>query len=95
MDVEVIKNEKDYLEIAIKGEDIGFINAVKELLFDDVDVEFAAYRLDHPIVASPVLMVRMKKGNAVSAVRTAVKKLKKQASEFKDALDNAKKVKKK
>lgn len=95
MDVEVIKNEKDYLEVAIKGEDIGFINAVKELLFDDSDVEFAAYRLDHPLVASPVLMVRMKKGNAVSAVRTAVKKLKKQASEFKDALDNAKKVKKK
>jgi len=95
MDVEVIKNEKDYLEISIKGEDIGFINAVKELLFDDADVEFAAYRLDHPLVASPVLMVRMKKGSPISAVRTAVKKLKKQASEFKDALDNAKKVKKK
>jgi len=95
MDVEVIRNEKDYLEVAIKGEDIGFINAVKELLFDDTDVEFAAYRLDHPLVASPVLMVRMKKGSPVSAVRTAVKKLKKQASEFKDALGNARKVRKK
>jgi len=37
----------------------------------------------------------MKKGNPISAVRTAVKKLKKQASDFKDALDNAKKTKKK
>jgi len=61
MEIEILKNEKDYLEVAIKGEDIGFINAIKELLFDDSDVEFAAYRLDHPIVASPVLMVRMKK----------------------------------
>ena len=95
MDIEIIKNEKDYVEVAIKGEDIGFINAIKELLFEDDDVEFAAYRLDHPIVASPVLMVRMKKGNAVSALRTAVKKLKKQASDFKDALSNAKKTKKK
>lgn len=95
MDIEILKNEKDYVEISIKGEDIGFINAIKELLFDDADVEFAAYRLDHPIVASPVLMVRMKKGNALSAVRTAVKKLKKQASDFKDALSNAKKSKKK
>ena len=95
MDIEIIKNEKDYVEVAIKGEDLGFINAIKELLFEDDDVEFAAYRLDHPIVASPVLMVRMKKGSPVSALRTAVKKLKKQASDFKDALSNAKKVKKK
>jgi len=95
MEIEILKSEKDYLEVSIKGEDIGFINAIKELLFDDSDVEFAAYRLDHPIVASPVLMVRMKKGSPISAVRTAVKKLKKQASDFKDALDNAKKSKKK
>ena len=33
--------------------------------------------------------------NYVGKVRTAVKKLKKQASDFKDALDNAKKSKKK
>ena len=95
MDIEIIKNEKDYAEVAIKGEDIGFINAIKELLFEDSDVEFAAYRLDHPIVAAPVLMVRMKKGSPISALRTAVKKLKKQASDFKDALANAKKMKKK
>lgn len=95
MEIEILKSEKDYLEVAIKGEDIGFINAVKEQLFEDSDVEFAAYRLDHPIVGAPVLMVRMKKGNPVSAVRTAVKKLKKQASDFKDALSSAKKPKKK
>jgi DNA-directed RNA polymerase subunit L len=95
MDIEILKNEKDYVEVAIKGEDIGFINAITELLFEDADVEFAAYRLDHPIVGAPVLMVRMKKGSPVSALRTAVKKLKKQASDFKDALTNAKKVKKK
>jgi DNA-directed RNA polymerase subunit L len=95
MDIEIIKSEKDYAEIAIKGEDIGFINAIKELLFEDDDVEFAAYRLDHPVVGAPVLMVRMKKGSPVSALRTAVKKLKKQASDFKDALSNAKKMKKK
>ncbi len=95
MDIEILKNEKDYLEVTIKGEDIGFINAIKELLFDDPDVAFAAYRLDHPIVASPVLIVRMKKGSALSAVRTAVKKLKKQASDFKDALASAKKTRKK
>jgi len=95
MEVEIIKSEKDYAEIAIKGEDIGFINAINELLFEDADVEFAAYRLDHPIVGAPVLMVRMKKGSPISALRTAVKKLKKQASDFKDALSNAKKAKKK
>ncbi|MEM2137997.1 MAG: DNA-directed RNA polymerase subunit L [Candidatus Anstonellaceae archaeon] len=91
MEIEVIKNEKDYLEIALKGEDVGFVNALKEFLLADDDVEFAAYRLDHPLVASPVLMVRTKGSAPVSALKTAIKKLKKEAEEFKDSLKFAKK----
>ena len=94
MEIEVIKNEKDYLEVTIKGVEIGLVNALKENLLEEKGVEFAAYRLDHPLTAAPVLMIRTTEGNPLSALKFAVKKLKKQAAEFKDALKDAKKPKK-
>ena len=97
MEIEVIKNERDYLEVALKGGDVdaGFPNALKEILLEDKDVEFAACRQDHPLVGFPVLMVRVSDGTALSALRSAIKKLKKQASDFKDAVKEAKKPKSK
>lgn len=94
MDIVVIKNEKEYMEIMLKGEEPGIANALVEILLEDSSVEFAAYKLDHPQVGSPVLVVRVKDGSPLSAVKSAVKKLKKQATEFKDALKEAKKPKK-
>lgn len=94
MEIEVIKNEKDYLEVALKGGEYGFANMLKEILLQDKDVEFAAARLDHPVAASPVLMIRTSDGTALSALKSAVKRLKKMASDFKDAVEDAKKSKK-
>ncbi|VVC00094.1 DNA-directed RNA polymerase subunit L [uncultured archaeon] len=93
MEVKVIKNEKEYMELEIIGEEYGLVNTIKELLLEDKSVEFAAYRMDHPLVASPVLMIRVKEGSPLFALRSAIKKLKKQATEFKDSLKDAKKPK--
>ncbi|VVC01892.1 DNA-directed RNA polymerase subunit L [uncultured archaeon] len=94
MEIETKKNEKDYLEIEIKGEDVGFAQALKELLFEDKDVEFAACRMDHPQAANPVLIIRTKKGSPMFALKNALKKLRKEAADFKDELKAAKKPKK-
>ena len=94
MEIEIIKNEKDYLELVLKGEEYGIANTLKELLLEDEKVEFAAYRMDHPVIASPVLMIRTSEGTPLAALKSAVKKLKKQATEFRDALKEAKKPKK-
>ena len=94
MEIEVIKSEKNYLELRVTGDDYGVANAVKELLLEDKDIEFAAYRMDHPQVGKPVLMVRTKEGNPISAIKYALKKIKKQASDFKDAIKDAKKPRK-
>ena len=94
MEIAVLKSDKESIEIELKGEDAGIANALVEILLEDPSVEFAAYKLEHPQVASPVLVVRVKDGNPLSAVKAAVKKLKKQAAEFKDALKDAKKPRK-
>lgn len=90
MEIEVLKNEKDYIEVALKDSDYGLANMLKEILLEDKDVEFAAARLDHPVAASPVLMVRTSSGTPLSALRSAVKRLRKMATEFKDAVEEAK-----
>ncbi len=94
MEIEVIKNEKEYMEINLKGEEYGMANMLKELLLEDENVEFAAYRLDHPVVASPVLVIRTSSGTPLAALKSAVKKLRKMATEFRDAVKDAKKPKK-
>ncbi len=93
MEIVVVKNEKDYLEIEINGEEYGLVNILKELLLEDGKVEFAAFRMDHPQAASPVLLIRTAEGSPISALKAAVKKLKKQATDFKDAVKDAKKPK--
>jgi len=94
MEINVIKNEKDYLEVELKGEEYGIANMLKELLLEDENVEFAAYRMDHPVVAHPVLMVRTSSGTPLNALKSAVKRLRKMATEFRDAVKDAKKPKK-
>jgi DNA-directed RNA polymerase subunit L len=94
MEIEILKSEKNYIEIAVKGDEYGIASAVKDLLLEDKDIEFAAYRIDHPLVGKPTLMVRTKEGNPLNAVKYALKKLKKNASDFKDAIKEAKKPKK-
>lgn len=95
MDIEVIKNEKDYLEIVLKGEEYGLANMLKEMLLEDEKVEFAAFRMDHPQAASPVLMIRTSEGSPLSALKAAIKKVKKLSEDFKDSVKEAKKPKSK
>lgn len=94
MEINVIKNEKEYLELELRGEEAGIANALVEILLEDSSVEFAAYKLEHPQVGSPVLVLRVGEGSAMHTLKSAIKKLKKQAADFKDALKEAKKPRK-
>jgi DNA-directed RNA polymerase subunit L len=48
MKLEVIKNESDYLEFFIEGERHTLTNLLKEKLSEKSDVDFVAYKLEHP-----------------------------------------------
>ncbi len=86
-----IKSEgNNYVEITMEGEDIGLAGAIRELLVNDSNVEFAACVQDHPQVGAPKLVVRTKGKGALAAVREAVRKLKKEVSEFRSELKERK-----
>jgi len=93
MEIEILKKEKDYMEIEFKNEDQSFVAALKEILLEDKNVEFAASKKDHPLISNNVLIIRTSEGSPMVALKSAIKKLKKEISDFKTSLKEAKKTK--
>ncbi|MBM3229642.1 DNA-directed RNA polymerase subunit L [Candidatus Parvarchaeota archaeon] len=84
MKINFLAKETNYVEMVIEGEEHSLPNALREIIAQDSDVEFAAYTMDHPQIASPKLIVRTKNKNALSVIREAIKELAKQTAKFKD-----------
>jgi DNA-directed RNA polymerase subunit L len=60
MKVQILKEDKDYLEIKLDGEDLGLASIVAAQLVSSGEASFAHATLDHPITANPVLRIRDK-----------------------------------
>ena len=95
MKLNVKTSEPHYLEVELEGEDIGLPNALREILIEDKDVEFAACKSDHPQVGVPLIILRTKSKKALDVLESAVDKLKKEAQTFSSELKSAKKSKSK
>jgi len=85
MKVRILERGDKSLKIEIVGEGHTFCNLLKDFLLRDPDVEFAAYRIDHPLASNPVFYVKTK-------TRDPEDVLKKAAEDIIDALENFKKV---
>jgi DNA-directed RNA polymerase subunit L len=91
MELNKIKEDSDIIEIELKGESVGFANLIKEELWNDKNVDEAAYIKEHPYMAEPKIYVKMKgKSSSRVALQRVVKrlhiKLKDLEKEFKRAL---------
>ncbi|MBS3141655.1 DNA-directed RNA polymerase subunit L [Candidatus Woesearchaeota archaeon] len=92
MEIKVIKQEKDLLEFELVGQDSTYCNLLKDALWQDKDVEFAAFKVDHPLTSSPTVIVKTRKGSPNKAVLDAIESLKKRFSELeKEVLQGIKK----
>ena len=86
MKVEVVKDEKEFLEVMLAGEDLGVANLIVEKILESGG-SFAAASVDHPIKGNPIIRIKAKNpkerlakavdsvGKDLSAVVAAVKKL--------------------
>lgn len=86
MKVKVIKKEKGFLELVLEGEEHSFPNLLRETLLEDDDVEFASYVIEHPQLGNPKLIVRTKGKSPEAAIKNALEKIEKKASNFKALL---------
>jgi DNA-directed RNA polymerase subunit L len=83
MDVKILTNEKNVLEMELKGADQSLAQLLAEKLSDDKDVEFASFKVEHPLVGEPKIFVRTKKGEPGKLVLEKLDEIKKEVTEFK------------
>lgn len=83
MDVRILIKEKNVLELELEGGDQSLAQLLAEKLNAEKDVDFAAYKVDHPLIALPRLYVRTKKGDPVKLVLEKLKEIKKDVADFK------------
>ena len=75
MDVKLIKKEDNAIEFAMTG-DKTIAMLVRGYLLQDENVDFAAFAQDHPLVDEVRMFVRVKNGDPVEAVRSAIERAK-------------------
>ncbi len=82
MEVKVLLNEKNTLELELGNADQSLGQLLAEKLSAEKDVEFAASKLEHPLLGSVKLMVKTKKGDAAKLVLEKLDELKSEVSDF-------------
>ncbi|HKZ50003.1 MAG TPA: RpoL/Rpb11 RNA polymerase subunit family protein [Candidatus Nanoarchaeia archaeon] len=87
MEANILKEDKDILEVQLSEADHGFLNMLKEALWKQSGVEMASFRLEHPEVSKPVFVLRTKGKEAKkvwnSALDSVSADLEKLGKEFK------------
>ena len=90
MELNTLKKEDNLLEIELKGESIGFVNLIKEELWNDSSVDEAACIKEHPYMSEPKIYLKTKRKDPKIVLENAIKRvelqLKDLEKEFKRAL---------
>ncbi len=83
MPVKILKQEKNVLEMDLGDVDQSIAQLLVEKLNDANGVEFAAYKVAHPVVGTPCIIVRTKTDDPVRIVTKLLDKIKEEVEEFK------------
>ncbi len=86
MEIEVLKDEKNLFEFVIKGERHSLPNLLKTKLLDNEEVEFVAYKLNHPSDPDSIFVLRTKSKNPKTILADALKDIDKDLDEFEKEL---------
>lgn len=60
MEIAVLKEDSEGFEVMLKGESHTFPNMLTEFLDRNPMVEYAAYKIEHPLVGEPKLFFKLK-----------------------------------
>ena len=85
--IEIIEDKTLELEFIVHGESHGVCNALRHILMQDSDVEYAVYNIDHPLTGEPDMTIKTKRGKRPRKVlKKAASQLKDDAADFKNLL---------
>jgi DNA-directed RNA polymerase subunit L len=77
MELKFLEDKKNRIVVEVKGETHTFISALTDELWNDDSVKVAAYRIDHPLIGVPRIIVETTGESATEALSKAVQRLKK------------------
>jgi len=61
MEINILKEDKKKIEIQIIGEDSTLINALKDELWKQDNVDVVASKVEHPLISNPTLILEVNK----------------------------------
>jgi DNA-directed RNA polymerase subunit L len=61
MDVEILREDSSGFEVKLIGEDHTFLSLLTEFLNKNEKIQYAAYKIEHPLVGEPKLFFRLNK----------------------------------
>ncbi|MFN7991166.1 MAG: RpoL/Rpb11 RNA polymerase subunit family protein [Candidatus Micrarchaeia archaeon] len=82
MEVRILVNEKNTIELEFVDGDQSLAQLLAEKLNSDKDVEFASYKVEHPLVGHPKVFLRTKKGEPAKLILEKLSEIKSEVAEF-------------
>jgi len=89
MRIEILEYGPTVLRFKVYGETHTLFNALRVELLADEDVDFAAYKIEHPLFDRIEFIVRTKQGDPLDAVRRAINRLRRKIEELKKKFTKA------
>lgn len=90
MEINVLNSEKTTFEFEIIGADHTIPELLTSKLSENSSVEFVSYRVDHPLVGKPRVIVKTKSKDALELTLSAIEELKSEIAEFKKSFKKSK-----
>ena len=83
MEIKILDEQKDRLKISIEGATPTLCNALTKEIWKDKHIKGAGYRVEHPLKPIPIMSVETDGADPKKSILAAVKRLDKQAEDFK------------
>lgn len=84
MEVEVLKKEKNNLELKFNERNQGILNLIKSTLWQDKATQVASFRIEHPEIGQPIFVLKTKGKEAKKVWNDALEKLASQIDKLKE-----------
>ncbi len=84
MAIRILSKEKNEIEIDL-GDDVdqSIAHLLVEKLNEVKSVEFAAYRIQHPVIGTPHLIIKTKDGDPMELLTKKINEIREEVNEFK------------
>lgn len=82
MDIKVVEDTKNKISVELTSEDHTLANLLRKTLWEDSNIDIAAYRMEHPLTGKPLLFVSTVQGTPRDALKKAAEKIEKRGKEL-------------